>query len=167
MLNARHVTIRQYIDAADRAPMIALYRAAWHHAYDAIDGAEAIDRLIDALLVGEPPSMFELPDCDLALVAVRANVIVGGARGHPRGGIVHLSGVYVHPHCQRSGVGSALLAALLRHYPAGTVIRADVRPLSRAAAAFYARQGFARIGTSRTNVGGDHWVDVIEMQRTL
>ena len=166
MLHARPLTIRPYIDATDRAPMIALYRAAWHDAYDAIDGAEAIDRLIDALLAGEPPPMFELPDCDLALVAVLANRIVGGARSHPRGDIVHLSGVYVHPDCQRSGVGSALLAELLSHYPAGTVVRADVRPSSHSAAAFYTRHGFERIGKSRTNVGGDHWVDIIELQRT-
>ena len=159
--------IRPYNDATDRPAMIALYSAAWHATYDAVDGTAKIDRLIAALLDGEPPEMFVLPDGDTALVALAGNHIIGGMRAHPRNGVVHLSGVYVHPGYQRRGTGNALLADLYARFRSGTVIRADVRPTSLSAFAFYARHGFERIGQTRTRVGGDLWSDTIEMQRTL
>ena len=159
--------IRPYIDAIDRPAMIALYRAAWHATYDPVDGAAAIDRLIAALLEGDPPEMFVLPGIDTALVAIDGGHIIGGIRGHPRDGVVHLSGVYVHPHHQRSGAGSALLADLLLRCRPGSVIRADVRPTSLPAMTFYERHGFEPVGQGRTNSGGEHWVDTTMMQRTL
>ena len=162
------ISIRPFVDATDRAAMIALYRIAWHAAYDAIDGPDAIDRLIEALLDGEPPSMFALPPCDVAIVATAGRFgIVGGMRAHPREGIVHLSGVYVYPAWFRSGAGSALLANLLGRQRIGAVIQADVRPTSKAAVAFYRRHGFEMVGTEHTNVGGDHWVDTLIMQLKL
>lgn len=147
--------------------MIALYRAAWHATYDAIDGPEVIAQLITDLLSGDPPEMFVLPEGDVALVACLGVEIVGGIRGHPRAGIVHLSGMYVLPHRQNRGLGSTLLARLCSRYPSGTLLQADVRPTSHQALAFYARQGFHRIGTARSHVGGDLWSDTIQMQRVL
>ena len=105
-------SIRPY-DNADRAAMTEFYRAAWHATYDAIDGADAIDRVIAALLVGEPPEMFDLASTDVALVAECDSELVGGLRGHPRDGVVHLSGMYVAAVSQRSGIGSALLVNAL------------------------------------------------------
>jgi ribosomal protein S18 acetylase RimI-like enzyme len=159
--------IRAYDDANDRAEMIALYRAAWHATYDAVDGADLIDTLIADLLEGEPPQMFVLPPGDVALVAVADGNIVGGVRGHPRAGVLHVSGMYVRPECQHFGVGRALLGDLCGRFGPGTVVRSDVRPTSAAALAFYQAQGFLRVGKGRTDVGGGHWVDTIEMQRTL
>lgn len=159
--------VRPYDDTCDRAAMIALYRAAWHAAYDAVDGAAAIDDLIAALLDGAEPQMFALPDGDIALVAEDAGQISGGVRGHPRSGVVHLSGFYVQPGGLRCGTGRALLSELLRRYPPGSVVRADVRPTSLAALAFYSSQGFERVGRGRSIVGSNLWSDVIEMQRTL
>ena len=60
--------IRPYVDS-DRAAMTALYSAAWHATYDAVDGAATIDRVIAALMQGETPAMFSLAPGDLALVA--------------------------------------------------------------------------------------------------
>jgi ribosomal protein S18 acetylase RimI-like enzyme len=150
---------------SDRAAMTALYSAAWHATYDAIDGPETIDRVIAALMQGEAPEMFTMPDGDIALVAESDGQLIGGIRGHPRGDAVHLSGMYVDPGTQRHGVGGALLSALLAHYPTGTAIRADVRPTSQSARTFYARNGFVEIGLGRTDVGGNHHVDMIELQR--
>ena len=173
------VVIRRYVDATDRPGMIALYRAAWHAAYDSVDGPVAIDKLIMALLSGpnpqitpdmEPekePEMFAMPQGDVALVAVADGFIAGGARGHPRDGIIHLSGMYVMPGLQQRGIGRALLDVVIRHYPDHTAVRADVRPTSTAALQFYTQHGFVRTGTSRADVGGGHWVDVVEMQRAL
>jgi ribosomal protein S18 acetylase RimI-like enzyme len=160
-------SIRDYDDDRDRVQMIALYSAAWHATYDAVDGAAVIDRLIADLLRGDQPEMFELPVGDLALVAEQDGKIVGGVRGHPREGLLHLSGMYVDPRCVRSGIGRALLSALFGRYPAGTVVRADVRPTSHTALDFYARLGFLRVGRNRTKVGGDLWSETVEMQRTL
>jgi ribosomal protein S18 acetylase RimI-like enzyme len=159
--------IRPYDDARDRAPMIALYRAAWHAAYAAVDGAAAIDQLIADLLEGDPPQMFALGRHDVALIAEQNGQVLGGIRGHPRDGLLHLSGMYVRTDAKRRGIGRALLSDLLLRYPPGTVVRADVRPTSTAAVAFYEAQGFIRIGRTRTNAGGSHWVDTIEMQRTV
>jgi ribosomal protein S18 acetylase RimI-like enzyme len=160
-------TIRDYDDACDRSQMIALYCRAWHAAYDAIDGVAVIDKLIADLLSGDRPEMFEMPSGDVALVAERDGCIVGGVRGHPRNGILHLSGLYVAPPSARQGIGRALVAALFERCLAGTVVRADVRPTSLDALAFYAGLGFIRVGRSRTHVGGDLWSDTVEMQRTL
>ncbi len=159
--------IRPYDDTHDRAQMTALFRAAWHAAYDAIDGPATIEGLIAALLDGAEPQMFNLPVGDTALVAENLGQISGGIRGHPRGGVVHLSGFYVQPSGMRCGTGRALLSELLRYCPPGSVIRADVRPTSFAALAFYTSQGFERVGSGRSHVGGNVWSDVIEMQRTL
>jgi ribosomal protein S18 acetylase RimI-like enzyme len=160
-------TIRDYDDARDRPQMIALYTAAWHASYDGVDGVAIIDKLIADLLQGDAPQMFELPAGDVALVAELDGKIVGGVRGHPRQGILHLSGMYVDPRGVRRGAGRTLLDALFQRYPAGTVVRADVRATSRGAISFYARLGFLRVGRSRTHVGGELWADTVEMQRTL
>ncbi len=159
--------VRAYDDTRDRADMIALYRGAWHAAYDAVDGPAAIDDLISALLDGPEPEMFSLSEGDIALVAEGAGQICGGVRSHPHRGVVHLSGFYVQPDGLRRGTGRGLLAELLRHYPPGSVIRADVRPTSFAALAFYTSEGFERVGQGRSLVGGRLWSDVIELQRTL
>jgi ribosomal protein S18 acetylase RimI-like enzyme len=166
-LSAMGLIIRDYDDRRDRPPMAALYSSAWHAAYDAIDGADVIDQLIVDLLRGDPPAMFELPAGDVALIAERDGLIVGGVRGHPRDGLLHLSGMYVDPKRARRGIGRALLQALIGRYPAGTVVRADVRPTSSGALEFYTRAGFLRIGHNRTHVGAGLWTDTVEMQRTL
>lgn len=145
--------------------MTALYSAAWHAAYDQIDGVAVIDRVIAALLDGDPPEMFELPEGDIALVAEADGRLIGSIRGHPRPDSVHLSGMYVAPDALRCGAGSGLFARLLSYFPPETIVRADVRPTSSAARQFYARHGFVEIGRGRTEVGGDHWVDMIELRR--
>jgi ribosomal protein S18 acetylase RimI-like enzyme len=160
-------TIRTYDDACDRPQMIALYRAAWHAAYDAVDGVAVIDKLIADLLSGDQPQMFDLPVGDVALVAALEGRIVGGVRGHPRQGILHISGMYVAPKGIRHGIGRALVGVLFGRFPAGTVVRADVRPTSLDALAFYAQLGFLRVGRNRTCVGGGLWSETVELQRTL
>ena len=157
--------IRPYADPADRPAMIALYRVAWHAAYDAIDGAVAIERLINSLLQGGAPEMFACPEGDVALVAVSDGAIVGGARAHPRDDGVHLSGMYVMPDRMSCGIGGALLANLFVRFPLAASWRADVRPTSGAALRFYARQGFREAGHGRADVGSGHWVDMIELRR--
>lgn len=158
------IHVRSYTDA-DRCGMTQFYRTAWHATYDQIDGAAAIDRVIAALLHGERPEMFVMPVGDVALVAANTDGFVGGIRGHPRDGALHLSGMYVQPGTHRRGIGTALFAALLQRFPHGVAVRADVRPTSVAARLFYARHGFIETGRGRTDVGGEHWVDTIELRR--
>lgn len=145
--------------------MTALYSAAWHATYDTIDGADAIDRVIAALMHGPDPEMFALGDGDIALVAEMDGRLVGGIRGHPRGAELHLSGLYVSPDAQRRGIGAALLDHLTGCYPADFAVRADVRPTSIAAHRFYNAHGFVEIGRGHADVGGGHWIDTIEMRR--
>ncbi len=152
-------------EARDRPGMTALYVAAWHATYDAIDGAAAIDRVIAALMDGPDPEMFALGHGDIALVAEMGGRLVGGVRGHPRERELHLSGLYVAPDAQRRGVGAALLEHLTGRYPAGLAVRADVRPTSMAAQRFYGAQGFVEVGRGRADVGGGHWIDTIELRR--
>jgi ribosomal protein S18 acetylase RimI-like enzyme len=159
--------IRPYDDTSDRAAMIGFYRDVWHATYDAVDGAAAIDTLIANLLESEPPDMFVLPVGDVALVAVDGGAIVGGVRGHPRGGILHLSGFYVRALQQRRGIGRALLAHVIRQFQSDMTVQADVRPTSAEALAFYEAHGFVRVGSGRAGVGGGLWVDTVEMQRAL
>ena len=159
------ILVRPFADPADREAVIALYRAAWHTTYDPIDGAPAIDRLIQFLLRDEPPGMFAMAATDMALVAEQDGRIVGSARAHPRNDGVHLSGMYVAPACQHNGIGMALLAELIARFPSDTRWRADVRPASIGACRFYERNGFVEIGRSRADVGGGFWVDQIELAR--
>jgi ribosomal protein S18 acetylase RimI-like enzyme len=159
--------IRNYDDARDRPQMTAIYTSAWHATYDSADGATVIDNLIADLLAGDQPEMFALPAGDVALVAVLDSALVGGIRGHPRQGVLHLSGMYIDPNFTRRGIGRALLSSLLGQFSAGTIVRADVRPTSLGAIAFYAQMGFQCVGRSRTRVGGDLWSDTTQMQRAL
>lgn len=158
------IIVYPFLDA-HRPAMTILYRAAWHATYDAVDGAAAIERVIAALLDGDRPEMFEMPDGDVALVAALDGRLIGGIRGHPRHGTLHLSGMYVALDQQGLGAGSALLGGLLQRFPHGIVVRADVRPTSTAAHRFYERHGFVETGRGRADVGGGHWVDMIELQR--
>ena len=158
------VLIRDF-ESRDRAGVIALYRAAWHAAYDAIDGAAAIERLLEALVAGDTPELFDMAPADVALVADRQGRIIGGARGHPHDGIVHLSGMYVAPDAQRSGVGWALLQTLTSRFPPATMFQADVRPASTGAIRFYERHGFVRAGVGRADAGAGHLVDMVVMRR--
>jgi ribosomal protein S18 acetylase RimI-like enzyme len=158
------LVIRPFEDA-DRAEMTALYAAAWHATYDDVDGAVAIDRVIAALMEGDNPEMFVLGEHDVALVAELDGRLVGGIRGHPRDGELHLSGLYVAPDEQRRGVGAAMLEVLLSRYSAPFAVRADVRPTSMVARRFYARHGFVEIGRGHADVGGNHWIDTIELRR--
>jgi GNAT superfamily N-acetyltransferase len=55
--------------------------------------------------------------------------------------------LFVDPHQQRRGVGSALLAAVADGFPAARRMRLDVDDNNADAIAFYARGGFAPVGT--------------------
>jgi ribosomal protein S18 acetylase RimI-like enzyme len=156
--------IRRY-RRSDIPRLKRLYRAAWADTYGPVDGADAVAVMTAGLLEGGDPVMFRLAGDDIALVAVQGWRIVGSIRAHRREGIAYLSGMYVLPGRQRSGIGSRLMAAVMAELPPGLQIVADVRPTSASAIAFYRRHGFVESGRGREDVGSGHVVDVIYMCR--
>ncbi|GGD88444.1 N-acetyltransferase [Aureimonas endophytica] len=124
-----------------------LLKETWHATYDAIYGAEDVDRLtaewhsIESMeqRLTRPHSRF--------LVAVVGDAIAGmafAAEEEPR--IVFLHQLYVLPERQGGGIGSALLAAVEQGFVGCERMRLDVEVANRPAVTFYERHGFSALG---------------------
>jgi ribosomal protein S18 acetylase RimI-like enzyme len=115
----------------------------WHDTYDALLGAETVTRITDEWHSVESLSR----QLDLAsacfLVAHEKGRIVGhvfaNAQQLP---VLVLARLYVRPHCQRRGIGKALLDAAVATYPGARVIRLEVEAGNPKGIAFYRREKF-------------------------
>jgi L-amino acid N-acyltransferase YncA len=128
-----------------------------------------------------PVEMLERRETVLAaglpyLVAVLGKEVVGYAYAtayRPRPAYRHTieNSVYVAHAKHRSGVGSALLSALIARCEAGPwhqMVAVIGDSANAGSIALHRRQGFEMVGTLR-NVGFKHgrWVDTVLMQRSL
>jgi len=114
------------------------------------------------------------PGKDLFLVAERGGEMVGNAGLHPAGLALRrrhamMLGISVSPHAQGSGVGSALMAALLDYADNwGQVLRIELTVYSdnERAIRLYRRFGFEPEGTMKAYaLRAGRYVDVLEMAR--
>jgi ribosomal protein S18 acetylase RimI-like enzyme len=128
----------------------------WHATYDAWLGAEKVREITAAWHSPEQlAAQVDRPD-SLFLLADAAGTLVGTGFANTVGedGAVEIGRLYVLPHQQGRGIGSALLAALLAGFPAASRIHLDVEPRNAGAIRFYSRHGFAVVAASTDCCGG-------------
>ena len=95
---------------------------------------------------------------------VRGDQVVGVGNIDLRGDVPIIWKLYVLPSAQASGVGSALLAALLTCVPAGTeAVRLEYLDGNERAAAFYAAKGFTELRREPGEQPG--WPDTVWVER--
>lgn len=117
----------------------------WHATYDDLFGREKVDELT-AAWHAMPVLERQLASPDATrLVAERGGAIVGTALATRAGDHVKLDQIYVVPAAHGTGVGQALLDAVVAAVPV-LPVRLEVEPRNARAIAFYAKSGFARIG---------------------
>ena len=66
-----------------------------------------------------------------------------------------LSRLYIHPHCQRQGIGSQLLQAGITAFPTARTIRLEVEENNQSAYTFYHHHGFRETESKEERVEGD------------
>ena len=131
----------------DLADVRDLLVETWHDTYDALLGAETVIRITDEWHSVESLSrQLDLPNTCF-LVAEQKGRIVGhvfaNARELP---VLVLARLYVRPHCQRRGIGKALLDAAAATYPDARFIRLEVEAGNPKGIAFYRREKFQPVG---------------------
>src|SRR5215469_6219809 len=99
-------------------------------------------------------------DDTIVLVAVDNSQIVGVGNVDLRGAVPIIWKLYVLPQVQGSGVGSALMTALLNSVPAGTrSVQLEYLDGNERAAAFYAAKGFTELRREPPESPG--WPDTV------
>lgn len=133
----------------------ALLVETWHDTYDSIHGAARVSEITDTwhslealeARLGQPNSEFVIADNGSAIAGMA--YAVSGEEGRA----LHLQQLYVLPARQRMGIGTALLAEIEDCFPEAGDIRLEVEEANAAAIAFYAANGFSRLG--RTDERGE------------
>jgi len=105
-------------------------------------------------------------DDTTVLVAEDDDQIIGMGNIDLRGDVAVIWKLYVLPHAQHSGVGSALLAALISNVPDGTEsVRLEYVDGNDRAAAFYAANGFTELRREPGSQPG--WPETVWAARQL
>lgn len=105
-------------------------------------------------------------DDTTVLVAVDRGQVVGIGNVDLRGAVPVIWKLYVLPQVQGSGVGSALLTALLNHIPVGTgSVQLEYLDGNERAAAFYAANGFTEL--RREPGKRPEWPDTVWVERRV
>lgn len=100
------------------------------------------------------------------LVAVDSDEVIGVGNIDLRGDVPIIWKLYVLPHLQGSGVGSALLTELLSRAPAGTEsVRLEYVDGNERAAAFYAAKGFTELRREPGERPG--WPETVWVERRV
>jgi len=128
----------------DLAAIRALLVETWHATYDAIYGEERVTAITDEwhsipslrARLSRPNSEFVVVDDGKRLCAMAFAAATSDGR------TVLLQQLYVHPDCQRRGIGHMLLEELEGCFPDAHRIRLEVEPENAPAIAFYKAHGF-------------------------
>ena len=127
--------------------------ATWHATYDATLGAEKVDEIAAYWHSNDKlTAEFAEADANLAdhalLVADDAGALVGTASAHLTScGRLDLARLYIAPHRQGAGLGTALFRAVLARFPAARTLRLEVEPRNAKAIHFYTQLGLVAIAT--------------------
>ncbi|RUX35610.1 GNAT family N-acetyltransferase [Mesorhizobium sp. M4A.F.Ca.ET.020.02.1.1] len=140
----------------DLVAIRALLVETWHATYDAIYGAEPVGALTDEWhSIASLKARLTRPDSEF-LVADDGRRLGGmafaAATTDPK--IVLLNQLYVHPSCQRQGIGKALLDEVEASFPEANRLRLEVEEANAGAIAFYRSQGFVAAGETKDCGGG-------------
>jgi ribosomal protein S18 acetylase RimI-like enzyme len=95
------------------------------------------------------PGSGECGYCIVDAQGIQASAIVV-----ERGTVAYLWGMYVHPSCQRQGLGSLLLKGVAAHIVTSVEIEIRTLQTSPWAIRFYQKHGFVQTGTEDTELTG-------------
>ncbi|HBF29556.1 GNAT family N-acetyltransferase [Rhizobium sp.] len=139
------------ITADDHPGLLALWRETWTATYGPILGEAALNRSLEDLAENGTASMLpgsgERGYCITDGQSIQASAIVV-----ERGTVAYLWGMYVHPSCQRQGLGSLLLKGAAAQIVTSADIEIRVLPTSPWAIRFYQKHGFVQTGTEDTEL---------------
>lgn len=79
---------------------------------------------------------------------------------------VHVQRLYVHPDCQRKGIGNILLKSIIEAFPGCKKIRLEVEEKNNKGVNFYLTHGFEKVEIVQEKVG-DVILDAIIMEKLL
>jgi len=152
----------------DLAAIRALLVETWHATYDAIYGAERVTAITDdwhsiaslKARLSRPNSEFLVADDGKRL----GGMAFAAATTDPK--IVLLNQLYVHPSCQRQGIGKALLDEVEASFPEASRLRLEVEEANARAIAFYRSQGFAPAGKT-ADCGGGSGLPALILEKPL
>ncbi|CAN7768656.1 N-acetyltransferase family protein [Mesorhizobium sp. LjNodule214] len=152
----------------DLAAVRALLVETWHATYDAIYGIERVTEITDdwhsiaslKTRLTRPNSEFLVADDGKRL----GGMAFAAATTDPK--IILLNQLYVHPSCQRQGIGQALLEEVEVSFPEAHTLRLDVEEANTAAIGFYRAQGFSPAGKT-ADCGGGSGLPALIFEKTI
>ena len=142
----------------------------WHATYDGIYGAERVAEItgtwhsVDALKsrLGKLNAEFVVGDDGERLGGTAFAAAAG-----PDGKTVVLHQLYVHPDCQGSGLGSALLAEIIESFPQAERLRLEVEEANEPAIRFYRAKGFTKTGSTANCGAADSGIPAAIYEKPL
>ncbi|CDX17269.1 conserved hypothetical protein [Mesorhizobium plurifarium] len=151
----------------DLVAVRALLVETWHATYDAVHGAEQVAAITDdwhsiaslKARLTRPNSEFLVADDGKRL----GGMAFAAATTDPK--IVLLHQLYVHPACQRQGIGRLLLDEVEASFPEMRTLRLEVEEANAVAIAFYEANGFRRAGRTADCGGSSGWPALILEKR--
>lgn len=140
----------------DLAAVRALLVETWHATYDSIYGAAKVTEISDEwhsiaslkARLARPNSEFLVADDGKRIGGMAFAAATTDAK------IVMLNQLYVHPTCQRQGIGQALLEEVEASFPEARTLRVEVEEANAPAVAFYRAKGFLPAGNTADCGGG-------------
>jgi ribosomal protein S18 acetylase RimI-like enzyme len=134
----------------DLAAVRTLLVETWHATYDAIYGAAKVTEITDEWhSIASLRSRLTRPNSEF-LVADDGKRIGGMAFAAATADakVILLNQLYVHPDCQRRGIGQALLDEVETSFPEARTLRVEVEEANGAAIAFYRSKGFLPVSAA-------------------
>ena len=147
-----------------------LLAETWRAAYLPFYGAEKVEALIsewhslEALKkrLKMPKSEFLVADDGKALAGMAYAAMDGKL---PKTAILHQ--LYVHPDCQRQGIGRDLFAEVETCFPDAEILRLEVEPKNAAAIAFYEAHDFVEVDRTKNCGGPGSGIEALIMEKPL
>lgn len=143
---------------ADDLPAIRdMLITTWHDSYDNIYGEDRVNDIIARWHSAQTlANGLHAADGSFLVAEIEERIIATAYAGKGSDSEVKLR-LYVHPDCQRAGLGRALLTQITTAFPAAEKITLEVEPQNRDAVSFYERRGFvvSENGDDRGDQGDD------------
>ena len=132
----------------DLVAVRALLVETWHATYDAVYGAAKVTEITDdwhsivslRSRLTRPNSEFLVADDGKRIGGMAFAAATADAK------VIMLNQLYVHPDCQRRGIGQALLDEIEASFPEARTLRVEVEEANGGAIAFYRSTGFLPSG---------------------
>ena len=132
----------------DLVAVRALLVETWHATYDAVYGAAKVTEITDdwhsivslRSRLTRPNSEFLVADDGKRIGGMAFAAATADAK------VIMLNQLYVHPDCQRRGIGQALLDEIEASFSEARTLRVEVEEANGGAIAFYRSTGFLLCG---------------------